>query len=72
MKGLEHQHHATYANGMTNKQLLEKFGENLYYVDRPRKHRYVYFNASGKRKKELVNKLNYKQFPYPKVSTLNA
>jgi hypothetical protein len=67
VKGLEHQHHATYANGMTNKQLLEKFGENLYYVDRPRKHRYVYFNASGRRKKELLSKLNYKQLPYPKA-----
>jgi hypothetical protein len=70
VKGLEHQHHATYANGMTNRQLLEKFGENLYYVDRPRKHRYVYFNASGRRKKELLNKLNYKQLPYPKAGVV--
>ena len=68
VKGLEHQHHATYAHGLTNKQVEEKFGiENVYYVDRPRKHRYIYFNAtSKKRKNELISKLRYKVQPYPK------
>lgn len=67
VKGLEHQHHATYANGLTNKQVIEKFGEeNVYFVDRPRKHRYIYFNCSSRRKKELMAKLRYKVLPYPK------
>ena len=68
VKGLEHQHHATYAHGLTNKQVEEKFGvDNVYYVDRPRKHRYIYFNAtSKKRKNELISKLRYKVQPYPK------
>jgi len=67
VKGLEHQHHATYANRMTMQQVKDKYGdENVYYVDRPRKHRYVYFNASKKRKKELLQKLKYKIQPYPK------
>lgn len=68
VKGLEHQHHATYAHGLTNKQVEEKFGvDNVYYVDRPRKHRYIYFNAtSKKRKNELTSKLRYKVQPYPK------
>ena len=67
VRGLEHQHHATYANGLTNKQVIEKFGEeNVYFVDRPRKHRYIYFNASKTKKKELMKKLNYKVLPYPK------
>lgn len=67
IKGLEHQHHGTYANGLSKKQILEKYGEdNVYYVDRPRKHRYVYFNANPKRKKELLNKLRYKILSYPK------
>lgn len=67
VKGLEHQHHATYANGMTNAEVIKKFGaENVYFVDRPRKHRYIYFNASKTRKKELLKKLNYKILPYPK------
>ena len=67
VKGLEHQHHATYARGMTMVEIREKYGdENVYYVDRPRKHRYIYFNASKKRKKELMKKLKYKIKPYPK------
>ena len=69
VKGLEHQHHATYANRMTMQQVKEKYGEeNVYYVDRPRKHRYIFFNAKGRRKKELLCKLKYKVEPYPKNS----
>lgn len=70
VKGLEHQHHATYANRMTLQQVKEKYGEaNVYYADRPRKHRYVYFNATKRRKKELLAKLKYKVLPYPKTPT---
>jgi len=55
VKGLEHQHHATYAHGMTMEEVKQKYGEsNVYYIDRPRKHRYIYFNTKDqKRKKEL-------------------
>ena len=67
IKGLEHQHHATYANGLTNKEVIEKFGDLVYWVDRPRKHRYVYFNATKKKKKELLSLLRYKVLPYPKL-----
>ena len=68
VRGLEHQHHATYAHGLTNKQVVEKYGEeNVYFVARPRKCRYVYFNAKGKRKEELKAKLKYPELPYPKV-----
>jgi len=71
VKGLEHQHHATYANGLTNKEVIEKFGEDrVYFVDRPRKHRYIYFNASKNKKKELMNKLRYQVLPYPKAVQL--
>lgn len=67
VKGMEHMHHATYANGMTMQQVKEKYGaENVYYVERPRKHRYIYFNASKKRKRQLLQKLKYKIYPYPK------
>ena len=60
-------HHATYAYGMTMKQLKEKYGaENVYYAERPRKHRYIYFNCNKRRKKELLAKLRYKVIPYPK------
>ena len=68
VRGLEHQHHATYAKGMNMNQIKEKYGyENVYYVDRPRKHRYIYFNATQKRKKELMRKLKYEVLSYPKT-----
>jgi hypothetical protein len=66
IKGLENQHHATYANGMTNKEVIEKYGELVYWVERPRKHRYIIFNASKTRRKQLLKKLRYKVLPYPK------
>lgn len=50
VKGFENQHHASYAHGMTMKQVIEKYGaENVYYVERPRKHRYIYFNCDKRR-----------------------
>jgi hypothetical protein len=67
VKGLEGQHHATYANGLTNAEVIEKFGDRVYWVERPRKHRYIYFNASKTRKKILMSKLRYKSMPYPKI-----
>lgn len=68
VKGLEHQHHATYAHGMTMEQVKQKYGEeNVYYVDRPRKHRYIYFNADKRRKKQLLKLLRYEIKPYPKL-----
>lgn len=68
VRGLEHQHHATYAHGLSNRQVIEKFGiNNVYFVDRPRKHRYVFFNASKKRKAELLSLLRYPVLPYPKA-----
>lgn len=68
VKGLEHMHHATYAHGMTMAQVKEKYGEeNVYYVDRPRKHRYIFFNCNKRRKRELMKKLRYEILPYPKA-----
>lgn len=68
--GKENMHHATYANGLTNAQVIEKFGvENVTFVERPRKHRYIYFNCSATKRKKLVNKLRYKIIEYPKNQT---
>lgn len=64
--GLEHQHHATYAHGMNKTQLQEKFGDSLYYEDRPRKHRYIYFLGSKAEKKKMRQALRYPVLPYPK------
>lgn len=68
VRGMEHLHHATYARGMTMAQVRKKYGEdNVYYVDRPRKHRYVFFNAKRKRRSELIGKLRWDVLPYPKM-----
>jgi hypothetical protein len=68
VKGKEHLHWASYARGMTMAQVREKYGdENVYYVERPRKHRYVLFNAPKNRKRFLRKQLRYKEEPYPKA-----
>jgi hypothetical protein len=43
------------------------FGERLQKHERSRKHRYIYFNASKKRKKQLLSLLRYPVMPYPKA-----
>lgn len=67
VKGLEHLHHTSYAHGMTNEQVREKYGEdNVYFVERSRKHRYVIFVGSKSDKKRMARDLKYKLLPYPK------
>jgi hypothetical protein len=67
VKGLEHQHHATYGHGLTNKQIIQKFGaDNVYFVERSRKHRYIIFLGNKLEKKIMRNALKYAVLPYPK------
>ncbi len=66
VRGLEHQHHATYAHGLTNAQLIEKYGaENVYFIDRSRKHRYIIFVGSKTQRKQMLKDLRYEIQPYP-------
>lgn len=66
IKGVN-KHCQTIADKHTSAQLREIYGEDFKLVDRPRKHRYVFFNTkSKKRKKELISKLRYGILPYPK------
>ena len=66
VRGLEHQHHATYGHGLTYNQIKEKYGEeNVYFVERSRKHRYVIFVGDRKQKKAMAESLKYKTLPYP-------
>lgn len=68
VKGLEHQHHATYAHGLTNKQVVEKYGaDNVYFVERSSKHRYVAFTGNRKQRAEMLAALKYQVLPYPKA-----
>jgi hypothetical protein len=67
VKGLEHQHHATYAHGLTNKEVIEKYGEeNVYFVERSRKHRYITFTGNKTDRKIRRAALRYEILPYPK------
>jgi hypothetical protein len=64
-------HCQTIADKYNSTQIREIFGDKFSLVDRPRKHRYIYFNCSQKRKKELLSKLKYQILPYPKSSNPN-
>jgi hypothetical protein len=67
VKGLEHQHHATYAHGMSNQQVVDKFGsENVYFVQRSPKHRYITFVGDRRQKRTLRKALMYPVFEYPR------
>jgi hypothetical protein len=49
------------------------FGERLERHERPRKHRYVYFNTNNKwRRRDLNTKLRYRPQPYPKREVLEV
>lgn len=59
-------HSQTIADKYTAAELREKYGTDFYSIDRPRKHRYIYFNCSKTRKKQLMKMLRYPILPYPK------
>ena len=72
VKGLENQHHATFAHGMSIEQIKETFGDKVSFEERSIKHRYVFLNPickeyKKKRKKELLSQLKYPILPYPKT-----
>ena len=75
VKGMEHKHHTTIGDEGRGHEsrvefLREKYGaENVYYIERDRKHRYVYFCASNTDSKKLIKSLRYKVEPYPKGET---
>lgn len=74
VKGLEHLHGATIADmsrGQENRAewMREKYGDDFYLEDRPRKHRYVYFVGSKPQVKAMRSALNYAVEPYPKGDT---
>jgi len=65
VSGIE-KHCQTLADKYTSKQIREIYGDRFSLVDRPRKHRYVYFNCSKTRKAQLLKQLKYKIEKYPK------
>jgi hypothetical protein len=75
VKGMEHKHHTTIGDEGRGHEsrvdfLRQKYGaENVYYIERDRKHRYIFFTAIKSDRKKLLTALKYKQEPYPKGET---
>lgn len=59
-------HGQTIADKYTSTEVRAMYGDKFALKDRPRKHRYIYINAKGARKKEILSSLRYKPMPYPK------
>ena len=71
VKGLEHQHHTTIedlARGQVDRMgyLKKIFGDRLYMLERPQKHRYFYFIGNKRDIKKIRSMLPYATLPYPK------
>jgi len=66
IKGQEHKHAKTIGDGLNLEKLKEIHGDDFYYVERSRKHRYILFHGSKTDKKVLRSKLKYEVLPYPK------
>lgn len=78
VKGFEGMHHSSVEDMVgrcdksetrleKRKLLREMFGdENVYTIERSRKHRYFYFIGSKREVAEMRSMLAYKQQPYPK------
>ena len=61
----KHSRHLFDKYGTIN-QIKEHHPDKIIWIDRPQKHRYIYFIGSKKEKKVLKKALNYKIQPYPK------
>lgn len=59
-------HCQTLADKYTSEEIRQKFGDRFSLQDRPRKHRYIFINAKGKMREEIMKSIRYKQLPYPK------
>jgi hypothetical protein len=71
LKGKEHIHSRTLMDQFAFeknriKKLKEKYGDDLYQVERPAKNRYVIFCGSKKQKKKLFKNKLFEVKPYPK------
>jgi len=60
-------HCQTLADKYTAEQIRAEFGDRFSLQERPRKHRYVFINAKGRRRAEILSCLRYRPEPYPKA-----
>jgi hypothetical protein len=71
IKGMEHLHGQTIADmskGAENRAefMREKFGDDFYLEERPRKHRYIFFVGDKRQVRSMRTSLKYPIEPYPK------
>jgi hypothetical protein len=68
VKGHEGKHHGTagMGRGMTKDQMSAKYGDDVYWRPRDRKHRYIYFHGNKKDVAEMRASLRYEVCAYPK------
>lgn len=59
-------HCQTLADKYSAKEIRELAGDRFQLKERPRKHRYIFFNATKNRKKQLLKMLRYPIEQYPK------
>jgi hypothetical protein len=69
IKGLEHMHSKAISNGNDLSSIKEKYGDDFYYRERSRKHRYITFTGNKTERKAFRNALKYQVTPYPKQQT---
>ena len=68
VRGKENAHLKGLSNGQTLKSMQEQYGDDFYYIERSRKHRYIMFLGSKTEKKQMLKMLNYPISEYPKVA----
>ena len=71
VKGKEHMHSKTLSGLVAGSQdtvsaMKEMFGDDFYYRERSRKHRYIQFLGTKTDKKSMMKDFKYKIEPYPK------
>ena len=77
VKGMEHKHHTTIGDegrGHASRveYLREKYGsDNVYYVERARKHRYIFLVGSKTDRWKMRKSMKYKEEDYPKGESKN-
>ena len=61
-------HGQTWGDKHTVTEMRALYGDRFYLKPRPRKHRYVFVNAKGGRRRALTRAIRYSQEPYPKAA----